>query len=139
MCVRETPLKKQVTDYQQFKLQRTRSKLGKTSFPEVSSIEESPYRVAQLQSGSSFPRDIDGSEREVILSTSSDEEDFNGTPDALMSFYLSSPPATSQENNMPTKDQHLLEAPTDSMVAFNLTTPPKEAIQNFVNVTSSLE
>lgn len=28
-----------------------RSKLGKTSFPEVSSIEESPYRVAQLQSG----------------------------------------------------------------------------------------
>ena len=74
---------------------------------------------------------VGGNEREVV---SSSDEDFSETPDALLSLYL-----PSQENDVPSKDRHPLEAPTDSMVAFKLTTPPKEARLNFLNVTSSLK
>ena len=122
-----------------------RSKLGKTSFPEVSSVEESPYRVVQSisgelvfvninitrqetnlsgTSGKCLPQD---SKREVVSSTSSDE-DHSEAADTLLSFYLP-----------PDRQHPLEESPTDSMMAFKLTTPPKEARLNFLNVTTSLQ
>lgn len=78
--------------------------------------------------GSSFPPDGNGGESEAISSASSDE-DPSEIPDTLMSLYLSPPAATTQEN----------ETPTDSMLAFKFSTPPKEARLNFANVTTSLE
>ena len=73
-----------------------------------------------------------------MVSSSDDEE----TCDALMSLYLPSQIPASEENEMPSKDRHqkmetLIEAPTDSMLAFKLSTPPKEARLDFLNVTSS--
>ena len=68
-----------------------------------------------------------------MMSSSSGDEDCSGTPDALMSLYLP-PPADDVTSN----DLHVFEEPTDSMVAFKLSTPPKEARLNFVNVTTSL-
>ena len=90
-----------------------------------------------IGSNKSCLQDIGGNEREVV---SSSDEDFSETPDALLSLYLL-PQAlpSSQENDFPSKDQHLPEPPTDSMVAFKLTTPPKEARLDFLNVTSSLK
>lgn len=72
----------------------------------------------------------------MVSSTSSDEE-IAETPDALMSLYLS--PAPTNEGDAQSREQHQPEAPTDSMVAFKLTTPPREARLNFLNVTTSLE
>ena len=73
--------------------------------------------------------------REVV-SSSSDEDAM--AQDDLLSFYLPPPVTTAQRNDMTVKDQPE-ELPTDSMVAFNLATPPKEARLNFLNVTTSLE
>ena len=82
-------------------------------------------------------QDVGGNKNEVV--SSSDEDDFTKTTDALLSLYLPpQTPPTNQENDVPSKD-HPLEAPTDSMVAFRLTTPPKEARLDFLNVTSSLK
>ena len=67
------------------------------------------------------------------MSSSSGDEDCSETPDALLSLYLL-PPA----DDVSPKDLHVFEEPTDSMVAFELGTPPKEARLNFVNVTTSL-
>lgn len=97
-----------------------------------------PSKIITGNKKSCLLQDVGGNERVVV--SSSDEDDFNETPDALLSLYL--PPQTfptSLENDVPSKDQHPLEAPTDSMVAFRLTTPPKEARLNFLNVTSSFK
>ena len=79
--------------------------------------------------------DTNDNEKDVV--SSSDEE-----TDALMSLYLLTPIPASQETEVPSNVQHqktetLIEAPTDSMLAFKLSTPPKEARLNFLNVTSS--
>lgn len=135
-----------------------RSKLGKPSFPEVNTIEESPYRAVQWISGElalvnneqvtkevkltgsntncSLQEDIvDGMRDEDEIVSSSSDEDPSKTPDVLMSFYLCPPTPTSQD--VLPKDLQPLEAATatDSMVAFKLTTPPKEARLNFLNIT----
>jgi len=135
-----------------------RSKLGTACFPEIDTVQESPYRTIKPIPG--LPRLVNvtqptketkftgngnnclpqstNAEREEIISSS--DEDLGETPDALdlLSLYLPPPSLTSEGLDVSSKDQHPPEPPTDSMVAFRLATPPKEARLNFVNITSSL-
>jgi len=66
-------------------------------------------------------------EQGVIVSSSGEEDESN---DALMSLYLTS------KHETDTSHHSLLDTQTDSMAAFALSTPPKEAQLNFLNVTN---
>ena len=63
----------------------------------------------------------------VIGSSSGEEDEGN---DALMSLYLTG------EHDIATSS--LLDIQTDSMAAFALSTPPKEAQLNFLNIIDKL-
>ncbi|XP_065912797.1 treslin-like isoform X2 [Dysidea avara] len=127
-CVQETPLKKQVPNYQQFKLQRARSKLGTECHPEIDSIKESPFRLPIPHIPGSTSGLLQNNSSQGVIGSSSGEEDEGN--DALMSLYLTG------EHDIATSS--LLDIQTDSMAAFALSTPPKEAQLNFLNIIDKL-
>jgi len=126
--------------------------LGTECHPEIDSIKESPFRVpipyisddgercrnaipliAIHFTGRSASRLLQNNssqkEQGVIVSSSGEEDE--GT-DALLSLYLTS------KHDTGILHHSLLDTQTDSMAAFALSTPPKEAQLNFLNVTDKL-
>jgi len=64
-----------------------------------------------------------------VVSSSGEEDEGN---DALMSLYLTA------KHDTVTSHHGLLDTQTNSMAAFALSTPPKEAQLNFLHITDKL-